>query len=100
MWTYVRDLTVGESRALSRILRSTRNAVMLRRAQVVAFSGQGMRTRDIAKQLHLHEEYVRELIRLFDAGSFAALKPSANSSSMPSNVVCPCISCQRALSMM
>ena len=48
---------------------------MLRRAQVVAFSGQGMQAKHIAKQLCLHEEYVRELIRRFDAGSFEALKP-------------------------
>ena len=48
----------------------------LRRAQVVAFSGQGMRAWEIGEQLRLHEEYVRELIRRFNAGSFGALRPT------------------------
>ena len=34
-----------------------------------------MRAREIAKRLHLHEEYVRELIRLFNSGGFDALRP-------------------------
>ena len=42
---------------------------------LAAFSGQGMRAREIAKQLHLHEEYVRELIRQFNEGGFEALRP-------------------------
>lgn len=75
MCSFVRDLTVVEGQQLSRILKASTNAVMLRRAQVVAFSGQGMQAKHIAKQLCLHEEYVRELIRRFDAGSFEALKP-------------------------
>ena len=37
--------------------------------------GQGMRARAIAGRLYLHEEYVRELIRRFNAGGFAALRP-------------------------
>lgn len=75
MCSFVRELTRVEGQQLSRILKSSTNAVMLRRAQVVAFSGQGMQAKHIAKQLCLHEEYVRELIRRFDAGSFEALKP-------------------------
>jgi transposase len=75
MCSFVRELTQAEGLQLSRILKSSTNAVMLRRAQVVAFSGQGMQAKHIAKQLCLHEEYVRELIRRFDAGSFEALKP-------------------------
>ncbi len=34
-----------------------------------------MRAREIAKRLHLHEEYVRELIRRFNDGGFDALRP-------------------------
>ncbi|MFP6646048.1 MAG: helix-turn-helix domain-containing protein, partial [Candidatus Latescibacterota bacterium] len=41
----------------------------------VAFSGQGMRVQEIADRLFLHEEYVRELIRRFNRGSFEALRP-------------------------
>ena len=38
-------------------------------------SGQGMRAKEIAAQLLLHEEYVRELIRQFNDGGFDALRP-------------------------
>lgn len=75
MCSFVRELTVAEGQQLSRILKTSSNAVLLRRAQVIAFSGQGMQAKHIAKQLHLHEEYVRELIRRFGEGSFDALKP-------------------------
>ena len=74
MCLYVRDLTSAEGRRLSNILKTSKSAVLLRRAQVVAFSGQGMRASAIAEQLHLHEEYVRELIRRFNDGSFDALQ--------------------------
>ena len=74
MCLYVRDLTAAEGQRLSKILKTSRSAVMLRRAQVVAFSGQGMRASEIADQLHLHEEYVRELVRRFNEGSFDALR--------------------------
>jgi transposase len=75
MCVFVRELTDREGEQLTRILKSSTSAVLLRRAQVVAFSGQGMRARSIGEHLHLHEEYVRELIRRFNAGSFDALRP-------------------------
>jgi transposase len=75
MCLFVRDLHWQESRRLSRILKEARSATYLRRAQVIAFSGQGMRTKEIASQLSLHQEYVRELIRRFNEGSFEALRP-------------------------
>ena len=75
MCLYVRDLTPREGRRLTQILKTATTAAYLRRAQVVAFSGQGMRARAIADRLHLHDEYVRELIRRFNAGGFDALRP-------------------------
>ena len=45
----------------------------------MAFSGQGMRVQEIAKRLHLHQEYVRELIRQFDRGGFDGLRPRKSS---------------------
>jgi transposase len=47
----------------------------MRRAQVLAFSGQGMRVQEIARSLSMHEEYVRDLIRQFNDDGFDALKP-------------------------
>ena len=75
MCLYVRDLNVHESRQLSRVLKTARTVTYMRRAQVVAFSGQGMRVQEIADRLFLHEEYVRELVRRFNRGSFEALRP-------------------------
>ena len=79
MCLYVRDLDIHESRQLTRILKSTRTVTYMRRAQVVAFSAQGMRVQEIASRLYLHQEYVRELIRRFNSGSFAALRPRPRS---------------------
>ena len=85
MCLYVRELTLAEGRRLTRVLKTTKTAAYLRRAQVVAFSGQGMRARAIAGRLYLHEEYVRALIRRFNAGGFAALRPR-KASGRPSQV--------------
>ena len=83
MCVYVRDLTRHESRRLSRGLKESKNATYLRRLQVVAFSGQGMRAKEIAERLYFHEEYVRELIRRFNEGSLDSLKPGKSSGRPP-----------------
>lgn len=74
MCLYVRSLTGTESQKLSRWLHQCRDAVQMRRAQMLALSAQGMRARQIAAQLRMHEEYVRELIRHFNEGGFSALQ--------------------------
>ena len=74
MCLYVRDLTTVESDRLDRWLRQPRNAVQMRRGQLIAFSAQGMRVQEIAQTLYLHEEYVRELIRQFNHGGLEALR--------------------------
>lgn len=83
MCLYVRSLTVAESKTLSRWLHQCRDAVQMRRAQVLAFSGQGMRARQIATQLRMHQEYVRELIRRFNEGGFPALEPKPRTGRPP-----------------
>lgn len=75
MCLYVRDLTGRESLVLSRWLRQSRSVVKMRRGQVIAFSGQGLRVQEIAQQLGMHEEYIRELIRQFNDEGFDALTP-------------------------
>ena len=74
MCLYVRALTPREGRRLTRGLKTATTATYLRRAQVVAFSGQGMRAQAIATRLYLHEEYGRELIRVFHRGGFETLR--------------------------
>ena len=83
MCLYVRDLTSWESRTLSNWLKQSRSVVRMRRAQVIAFSGQGMRAREIAAQLDMHEEYVRELIRRFNEDGFDAMKPRPRTGRAP-----------------
>lgn len=75
MCLYVRRFTSQESLTLTRWLRQSRSTVKMRRAQLIAFSGQGMRARQIAGHLGMHEEYVRELIRRFNDDGFQALRP-------------------------
>jgi len=75
MCLYVRELTRSEDRVLSRWLKDARSVVRMRRAQILAFSGQGMRVQEIASTLCMHEEYIRELIRRFNDDGFDALKP-------------------------
>ena len=79
MCLFVRELTPEESRILTRWLRNAKSAVRMRRAQIIAFSGQGMRVQKIAAAVHMHEEYLRELIRRFNDDGFDALKPRPRS---------------------
>jgi len=53
------------------------------RAQVVAFSAQGMKVPEIADQLGMHAEYIRKLIRDFNADGFDALKPRKRTGRIP-----------------
>ena len=55
MCLYVRDLNAHESGQLTRLLKSAHSVTYMRRSQVVAFSGQGMRVQEIADRLFLHE---------------------------------------------
>ena len=75
MCLYVRELSTNESQTLARWLHDAKSTVRMRRAQVLAFSCQGMRVQKIAITLGMHEEYLRELIRQFNDGGFDAIKP-------------------------
>jgi len=75
MCLFVRKLTAAESRMLTRWLRDAKSVVRMRRAQVLAFSAQGMRVQQIAATLRMHEEYLRRLLRDFNDEGFDALKP-------------------------
>lgn len=72
MCLYVRRFTSQESLTLTRWLRQSRSTVKMRRAQLIAFSGQGMRARQIAEHLGMHEEYMRELIRRVYTATYAS----------------------------
>jgi transposase len=70
----VRSLTETEGNRLLHIMRHSRNAVAVRRAQVLIMSDQGSTVQEIAQQTLMHEEYVRELIRRFNAEGLALLR--------------------------
>ncbi len=63
---HVRTPSAAESKELGRWLKRPRNAVQMRRGQLISFSAQGMRVQEISAALHLHEEYVRKLIRQYN----------------------------------
>lgn len=67
MAMYVRSLTTAEGNYLQGILRRGKDRTKIRRAQVMLMSDQGMRVQEIAKATLLHPEYVRHLIRQFNA---------------------------------
>ena len=75
MCLFVRQLTAAESRMLTRWLKDAKSVVRMRRAQILAFSAQGMRVQQIAAALRMHEEYLRKLLRDFNDEGFGALKP-------------------------
>lgn len=74
MCLYTRDLTDNEGQHIQRILRSSKDRVKLRRAQVILLSAQGMRAGEISKVTYLHTEYIRELIRRFNNEGLQLLK--------------------------
>ncbi len=84
MCLFVRDLTSAESRKLTGWLRNSRNGIQMRRAQIIAFSGQGMRVQEISSYLGMNEEYLRELIRNFNDDGFDALRQRSRSGRPPS----------------
>jgi transposase len=83
MATFVRSLTSSEGEHLQRVLRRSKDRTAMRRAQVILMSAQGFRVQQIAQATHLHEEYVRELLRLFKIDGLAILKQKPRSGRPP-----------------
>jgi transposase len=79
MCLYVRSLTTSEGEKVQSLLRHSKSRVVVRRAQLVLLSAQGMRTTEIASTTLLHVEYVRELIRQFNIQGLALLKEQPRS---------------------
>jgi transposase len=76
MCIYVHSLTIAEGKKVQSILRRSKDRVAMRRAQVVALSGQGMRVQEIARAVCLSEEYVRMLVRRFNQEGTALFSPA------------------------
>jgi transposase len=75
MCLYVRNIGMAEGRKLQRIVRSGRDRIKMRRAQVVLASAQGSKVPDIARRLYFSPAHVRTIIRSFNTDGFDALVP-------------------------
>lgn len=75
MCLYVKNLTNIDGNKIQRILRHGRNAIYVRRCQVILASAQGMKVPEIAETYYLSEDHVRILIRQFNKEGLESLKP-------------------------
>ncbi len=78
MCLHARTPNAAESRELSRWLKRPRNAVQMRRGQLISLRAQGMRVQELSSTLHLHEEYLRQLLRQYNEEGLASLRTRAH----------------------
>lgn len=75
MCLYVRDIGIAEGRRLQRIVRSGKDRIKIRRAQIVLASAQGSKVPDIARRLYFSPAHVRTVIKAFSADGIDGLSP-------------------------
>ena len=75
MCLYVRDIGVADGRRLQRMVRTDRDRIKVRRAQVILASAQGAKVPDIARRLYFSPAHVRTVIRAFNTEGFEGLVP-------------------------
>ncbi len=75
MCLFVRNIGVAEGRRLQRIVRSGRDRIQVRRAQIILASAQGSKAPDIARRFYFSAAHVRAVIKSFNADGFEALVP-------------------------
>lgn len=75
MCLYVKDLRIADGRRLQRTIRTGRNRIEVRRAQIVLASSQGSKVPDIARRLYFSEDHVRSIIKSFNVDGLDALRP-------------------------
>src|SRR3972149_9711294 len=69
------ELSDEQGNRLRRLMKATRDVVVLRRAMVVMQSAQGYTPPRIAELMGLHVDYVREIVKAFQGGGFDSLNP-------------------------
>jgi transposase len=75
MCLYAKSLSEAEGRLVQCEIRHGRDAIYVKRCQVILASAQGMRVKEIAKLTLLSEYHIRMLIRAFNRGGLPAVKP-------------------------
>ena len=83
MCLHARTPDAAESKELGRWLKRPRNAVQMRRGQLISLSAQGMRVQELSATLHLHEEYIRSLVRRYNEEGLASLRTRAHPGRTP-----------------
>lgn len=75
MCLYVREIGIAEGRRLQRVVRSGKDRIKIRRAQIVLASAQGSKVPDIARRLYFSPAHVRTVIKAFSADGIDGLGP-------------------------
>ena len=75
MCLYVREIGIAEGRRLQRVVRSGKDRIKIRRAQIVLASAQGSKVPDIARRLYFSPAHVRTVIKAFSAHGIDGLAP-------------------------
>lgn len=75
MCLYVREIGIAEGRRLQRVVRSGKDRIKIRRAQIVLASAQGSKVPDIARRLYFSPAHVRTVIKAFSADGIDGLAP-------------------------
>ncbi len=75
MAVYVRDLGRSEGNRLLRLSRSSKSPIVVRRAQILMASDQGMKAPEIGRLYHLSADYVRKVIHRFNEEGLPSLQP-------------------------
>ena len=75
MCLYVREIGIAEGRRLQRVVRSGKDRIKIRRAQIVLASAQGSKVPDIARRLYFSPAHVRTVIKAFSADGIDGLVP-------------------------
>ena len=71
---FVRTLTADEGKALSRLIRSERDARIVRRAQMIRLSAEGITAPKIAALWDVNDQTVRRTIQRFEVEGLAGLR--------------------------
>jgi transposase len=78
MCLYVRNLSLAEGKKLQNIIRTSRNRIKVRRAQVILASEQGSKVPQIATRFYFSPQHVRTIIQEFNTHGLEALEPKTH----------------------
>jgi len=83
----VRALRPYEGRKLVKLLRQGRDAIAVRRAEIVLASAQGESAGEIAARLHFTPDYVRKVIHAFNERGLEVLRAQYENGGRPPKVL-------------